>query len=286
MHGGAATSMTRYRDVCILLPVLNEAGNIEKLICGIRASLPTYDYVICLVDDGSTDGTVESIRTAMCEPNSRLHLIERRKRLLGSERGSALFAAMSWALRETDCRVFVEMDGDLSHRPEELPLGLSLIDSGTADVAIASKFMPESVVTNRTFGRNLVSSVCAFAVRILISSKIKDYSNGYRFYTREAARRVAETRIVYANPIYLSEVMAIWIANGMRIVEFPTRYVGRGEGLSKLRWIDLVKASIAIFEIAVRLRFGRFERIQMSLTDTPGQAQVSPLRSAGFASED
>lgn len=55
--------------------------------------------------------------------------------------------------------------------------------------------------------------------------------------------------------------IAIWLANGLRIAEFPTHYVGRGEGISKLRWIDLVKASIVVFEIAGRLRFKKFKRL-------------------------
>jgi dolichol-phosphate mannosyltransferase len=238
---------------------LNEIDNIDGLIIRIRAALPGRDYVICLVDDGSRDGTAEFIKSAMEKPGHRLHLIERRKTMRGSERGSALHAAMMWALRETNCRIFIEMDGDLSHRPEELPVGLEMIDSGTADVAVASKYLPGAKVTNRPFGRLALSLSCNMAVRALISAQIRDYSNGYRFYTREAAHRIADTNIVYASPIYLTEVMAIWISQKLRIAEFPSHYVGRNEGLSKLRMIDIVKASIAIFEVATRLHIQGFE---------------------------
>ena len=250
-------------DVCILLPVLNEIDNIAKLIIGIRAALQGRDYVICVVDDGSRDGTAEFIKRAMEKSDHRLHLIQRKKTMRGSQRGSALYVAMMWALYETNCRILVEMDGDLSHRPEELPVGLEIIDSGAADVLIASKYLPGAKVTNRPFGRLAVSFGCNMAVRALISSHIRDYSNGYRFYTREAARRIADTNIVYASPIYLTEVMAIWIGQKLRIAEFPSHYVGRNEGLSKLRIIDIVKAGFAIFEVAMRLHirgFGPAER--------------------------
>jgi dolichol-phosphate mannosyltransferase len=251
--------MTRSRDICILLPVLNEIDNIEELIFRISAALRGRDYVVCLVDDGSRDGTVEFIKRAMEKPGHRLHLIERKKTMRGSQRGGALYAAMMWALRETNCRMLVEMDGDLSHRPEELSLGLEMIDSGTADVVIASKYVPGAKVTNRPFGRLALSLVCNTAVRSLISPRIRDYSNGYRFYTREAAHRIAGTHIVYASPIYLTEVMSIWISHKLRIAEFPTHYVGRNEGLSKLRIIDIIKASIAIFDVATRLHIQGFE---------------------------
>ena len=52
-------------DICILLPVLNEIDNIDGLIIGIRAALQGRDYVICIVDDGSRDGTAEFIKRAM-----------------------------------------------------------------------------------------------------------------------------------------------------------------------------------------------------------------------------
>jgi dolichol-phosphate mannosyltransferase len=246
-------------DVCILLPVLNEIDNIARLIIGIRTALQGRDYMICLVDDGSRDGTAEFLKRAMGKPGHRLHLIQRKKTMRGSQRGSALHVAMMWALYETNCRILVEMDGDLSHRPEELPLGLGMIDSGTADVLIASKYLPGAKVTNRPFGRLALSFSCNLAVRALISGHIRDYSNGYRFYTREAARRIADTNILYASPIYLTEVMAIWISQKMRIAEFPSHYVGRNEGLSKLRIIDIVKAGLAIFEVATRLHIRGFE---------------------------
>jgi dolichol-phosphate mannosyltransferase len=251
--------MSRAKDVCILLPVLNEVTNIGPLLDRIMTTLDGCDYLICIVDDGSQDGTAEYIRDAIRVAGPRLHLIERKKTMRGSQRGSALFAAMMWALNHTDCRILVEMDGDLSHRPEELPKGLALVVGG-ADVAIASKYLSRSLVTNRPLGRRLLSNVCNFAVRMLISNRISDYSNGYRFYSRDAARRIAATKVVYASPIYLTEVMAIWMSHGLCIREFSSHYVGRNEGLSKMRFIDLFKAAIAIFEVAYRLHVRGFEK--------------------------
>ena len=132
--------------LCILLPVLNEIDNIDRLIAGIHTAISGEEYVICLVDDGSHDGTVEFIKAAMQKSDHRLHLIQREKIMRGSQRGSALFVAMMWALSKTNCQFIVEMDGDLSHRPEELGRGLTLLEAGAADVVIASKYLPERTV--------------------------------------------------------------------------------------------------------------------------------------------
>jgi dolichol-phosphate mannosyltransferase len=134
-----------------------------------------------------------------------------------------------------------------------------LIAQQRYDVAIASKYVEGSRVTNRPLGRRLVSRICSAAVGTLLSFRVRDYSNGYRFYTRRAAALVAEHEIRYTSPIYLTEVLALWLREGLRVGEFPTVYVGRNEGISKLRIRDLAKAMPAAFEIASRYHFRGFK---------------------------
>jgi dolichol-phosphate mannosyltransferase len=250
-------------DVFIALPVLNEIENIEPLLERIDASVHEHHYLVCVVDDGSRDGTREYVHRRMRETPDRLHVIERTKKQRGSQRGGALHVALEWGLDNTDCEIFVEMDGDLSHRPEELPSALHLLASSGADVIVASKFVSHSRVLDRPLGRRLVSQLCSMAVHVFLSRTVRDYSNGYRFYTRGAAEMIRMTRIRYTSPIYLSEVLAIWLRAGLRVVEIPTTYVGRGEGLSKLRLTDLVKAAIAVLEISLRYHVLGFQRRRM-----------------------
>jgi dolichol-phosphate mannosyltransferase len=250
-------------SVLILLPVLNERDNIEELLDRIDRALAGTSYTICIVDDGSRDGTVEYLETRMSRPGEHLHLMRRVKKARGSKRGSALHEALLWGLEHTDHEIFVEIDGDLSHRPEELPEGIAMISRRGYDVAIASKYLPGSEVTNRPWGRLMVSRICGLAVRAVITSKVRDYSNGYRFYSRSAAAVVASHKIRYTSPIYLTEVLALWLREGLDVGEFPTTYVGRNEGLSKLRLIDLFKAGVAIFEVSSRFHFRGFRTIPL-----------------------
>jgi len=247
--------------VCILLPVLNERANIAELLDRIEKVLAGVPCSVCIVDDGSQDGTVEYLATRAALPQSNLHLIRRVKNTRGSVRGSALHQSLLWGLANTTHSVFVEMDGDLSHRPEELPEGAGRIMRGECDLAIASKYVPGSQVTNRPWGRLMVSRVCSFAVGAVISPRIHDYSNGYRFYSKAAAEMVADHEIRYASPIYLTEVLALWLRQGVRIAEFQTIYVGRNEGVSKLRFLDLFKAVLAIFEVSFRYHVTGFKRV-------------------------
>lgn len=245
--------------VFVNIPILNEVENIEPLMQRVSQQLEGYDYTILLIDDGSTDGTLQKVDD-LIRANPRIRIIHRKKMLRGCQRGGALFHGMNWGLAHTSCSLFIEMDGDLSHRPEEIRDGLALLESGNADMVIASKYLPGGKTVSRPWGRRAVSAICNFAVRILLSRKITDYSNGFRFYTRNAALYLSRFSYKYTSPIYLSEVMAILLRDNSRISEFPTTYIGRNEGFSKLRPLDLVKAALAIFEISSRYHIQGFRQ--------------------------
>lgn len=256
------TVRDRRQGVFISLPVLNEVENLLPLLDGIDGSLAGQPYVVCVVDDGSRDGTIELLQQRKAQAADTLQVFFRTKTRRGSQRGGALITALDWGLEHTDCDVFVEMDGDLSHRPEEIPPAVEMVRSGLCDVVVASKFVRGSRVINRPLRRRFVSRACSAAVWLFLSRGVKDYSNGFRFYTRQAASLVASTHTRYTSPIYLSEALAIWLRASLRVCEIPTTYVGRNEGISKLRVIDLVKAGIAVFEIALRYHITGFSRRQ------------------------
>ena len=266
--------------IYILLPVLNEVNNIGPLLDGIQQTLGSRPYTVGVLDDGSRDGTVAYLNERMRGRDHHVHLICRTKSTRGSQRGGALHTLLLWGLHNTAHRVFVEMDGDLSHRPEELSEGIGLIEQGRCDIAIASKYVNGANTVNRPFGRRQVSRVCSFALRLLLDWRIRDYSNGYRFYSRAAAQLASEREIRYTSPIYLSEILALWLRHGLRVHEFPTTYVGRNEGLSKLRIRDLVKAALASFEIAVRFRITGFGG-RRSTAPEPALALKASAHSSG-----
>ena len=151
--------------VLVILPVLNEAANIAALLDRIEIELLGMPFTIAILDDGSTDGTIEIIQARMQRPDHHLHLARRKKIHRSSQRGSALRQLMLYGIEHTAHDVLVEMDGDLSHRPEELRDGIRLVRESRCDIAIASKYVAGSVVTNRPWGRRLVSKLGNYAVR-------------------------------------------------------------------------------------------------------------------------
>jgi dolichol-phosphate mannosyltransferase len=255
------TGSTLRPRILLNVPILNEIENIERLITGVTQALLGFDYVLLIVDDGSTDGTLEYVQRAIATHGGRIALLNRKKICRGCQRGAALLAGVTWGLRNGDFDVFVEMDGDLSHRTEELPEAITAMARADADIVIASKYVTGSKITGRSLGRTLISLICNFAVRTAIRWNIRDFSNGFRFYNRAAAELACAYSIRYGSPIYLTEVMALWLKNGLRVIEIPSHYVGRNEGWSKVRLRDYVKASAGVIEIAFRFRIRGFHRV-------------------------
>jgi glycosyltransferase involved in cell wall biosynthesis len=74
------------KNICIIVPVLNEEKNILVLTQRIKKTLPNNNYIIQFVDDGSTDETVKIIEY-LVNKNVNYNLMQRRKLSNGSIRG-------------------------------------------------------------------------------------------------------------------------------------------------------------------------------------------------------
>ena len=120
----------------IVVPTLNEAGNIDKILTALTDALSEtqYDYEIVVVDDGSTDGTVERVGD-WANRDSRVRLLSR-----AGERGLAGAVLYGWS--QSRANLLGVIDADLQHPPELLPELLKAAER--ADIAIASRYARES----------------------------------------------------------------------------------------------------------------------------------------------
>lgn len=147
----------------LVVPTLNEAGNIDRVLSELTAALSEtpYEYEIVVVDDGSTDGTVEQVRGwAILDP--RIRLISR-----VGERGLAGAVLCGWS--QSRANLLGVIDADLQHPPELLPELLKA--SEQADIAIASRYSRNNGTKGWNPLRAAVSRLSTFAAAPLISKK-------------------------------------------------------------------------------------------------------------------
>jgi dolichol-phosphate mannosyltransferase len=111
-------------QLSIVVPVYNEAANLEVLFASLHAVLEEegYNYEVIFIDDGSTDGTFEVVKQ-LHERNAAVKGYSF-SRNFGHQ--TALFAGLSKSTGE----VVISMDGDMQHPPEFIPALLKKYEEG------------------------------------------------------------------------------------------------------------------------------------------------------------
>ena len=104
--------MTSRQSISVVVPVLNEAANLGELALRLRSALEAIDvtWEIILVDDGSTDGTLDGLR--------RLHDTDARFKAISLSRNFGKERAIAAGLAYATGDAAVLIDADLQHPPE------------------------------------------------------------------------------------------------------------------------------------------------------------------------
>lgn len=142
--------MEQSEKLGLVIPTLNEAGNIAAAVQRAHASLDPLgiSYDITVVDDDSGDGTAEVVQEIAAQ-NPRVKMLVRQ-----GERGLAGAVIYGW--QHTDAELLAVMDADLQHPPELLPELLKAMQQGY-DIAVASRYVAEDAVRGWNPARRLLS---------------------------------------------------------------------------------------------------------------------------------
>lgn len=232
----------------VVLPCFNEAENIAALVTAIRDALP--EALIVIVDDSPNLATVRAV-DPLRGPSVRV--IHRGAK---GGRGSAVFEGMH-ALLDAGCDAIVEMDADFSHAPAQLP-ELAAALSG-ADMVVGSRYVSGGRIVNWPLRRRIFSRLANTLARALFAVPVRDYTGGFRAYSRRAAELVAATcGNAGRGFIPLSEVAVTVHYNGLRVAEVPTTFVNRSRGKSSFGAAEVWEAARGVVRIwALKRRLTR-----------------------------
>jgi dolichol-phosphate mannosyltransferase len=199
-------------SLTVLLPTINEAGNVGPLIESLRAALP--EPAVLVVDGNSTDQTREEAQAA----GARVVV-----------NGDGYAASLLQGLREADTEWVLVMDADGSHGAEDaLRLWQARDD---ADLVVGSRFAPGGGSDGAAYRRAL-SKVLAGLFAGLARLPARDVSSGFRLYRREMFKDAEIT----ARYFEVQPALLAWARHrDARVKEVGIHYHQRGQGRSKNR---------------------------------------------------
>jgi dolichol-phosphate mannosyltransferase len=222
--------------VSVLVPVYNEAAHLDELLRAIHASPVKKEIII--VDDGSTDGTREKLRTMPLAEDVTVVLHEK-----NCGKGAAIRTALEYARGEY---VLIQ-DSDLEYDPQDYAALLRPLDQGHADVVYGVR--PDRPERGLRFF--LGAKLLTHLTNLLYGAGIHDEATCYKVFRRSL---LAQISLECHRFEFCPEVTAKLCRMGKQIAEVPVSYTPRsaGEG-KKIRHSD---GWLAIWTL-LRYRFGR-----------------------------
>jgi len=199
-------------DGClVVVPAYNEADTIEEVV---RRSLTHAD--VCVVDDGSKDGTAELVDAV-----GGAHVIRHTR---NTHIAGAIVDGFAYA-REQGYSHCITMDAGLSHDPDAIPRfraceGADLVlgyRAETIDVPLRRRAL--SLVASGLMNMALNHSVLPWR-----GAGLRDLTSGYRMYSRAAYEVILDSDLVSKTFDFHLEALARVHRAGLRIDEVPISY--------------------------------------------------------------
>jgi len=194
------------------LPVFNEAAHVD----GVLDEVLRHTADVCVVDDGSTDGTARILADRI-EARGDVRVVHH-PRNLGY--GAALATAFREALAGGwDGLVTIDCDGQ--HQPRLIPEFLALASDPVrgADIVSGSRYLRRFPGDSQPpEARRRINATITAEINARLGLSITDAFCGFKAYSRRALAALAITETGYAMPL---EVWVQAAAAGLTIVELP-----------------------------------------------------------------
>lgn len=203
-------------ELSVVIPIHNEAPNLEPLYRELTETLERWGrpYELILVDDGSTDGSFDTL--------ARLHAADPRLRVIQFRRNFGQTAAFAAGFAAARGRLIATSDGDLQNDPRDIPAMVDLIDQGH-DIVCGWRKDRKDAFLNRRLPSMIANRLISWATGV----RLRDYGCSLKVFRSEVVKPLRLYGELHRFlPALASEM-------GVRIVEAPVNHRPRVHGTSK-----------------------------------------------------
>ena len=214
-------------DLSIIIPMFNEEEVIDETIKSVTAELDSLNlnWEIILVNDGSTDNTLDLCRQASVR-DDRVKIVSYSP---NRGRGYALRQGFNTASGD----IVISIDADLTYSSDHISLLWNEMKKNESDIVLGSAYMKGGKVINVPLKRILISRLGNFILGLSFPGKIKTITcvlRGYRKEVIDSLELESDDKDIHL------EILAKAISVGFRIKEIPAVLKGRKKGKSKFKF--------------------------------------------------
>lgn len=227
----------------IVIPVYNEEATIEPLVERVLAAPIELDKELIIVDDGSTDGTLDKLERF--DPENGIRVVRHAR-----NRGKGAALRSGFRLAQQD--LIIVQDADLEYDPRDYRRLLQPLLDGKADVVFGSRFgggAQRALDFWSAAGNRFLTRLS----NLLTDLDLTDVETGYKVLRRDVMRRIRiEEDRFGVDPELTAKIARL---PGVRIVEVGVSYAPRTyEDGKKIRWRDGLIVAWCILKYNLRRR--------------------------------
>ena len=229
-------------DISVIVPLYNETESLPELAAWIRRVMEAngYSYEILMVDDGSTDGSWDTV-LALSKENPAIHGISFRRNY---GKSAALYEGFAAAQGD----VVITMDADLQDSPDEIPeLYRMIVKEGYDVVSGWKQHRQDNKLT-----KNLPSKLYNWTARKVTGIKLHDMNCGLKAYKNEVVKSIEVYGEMHRYIPYLAKN-----AGYGKIGEKPVHHQKRKYGVSKFGLERFVNGFLDLMSLWFLSKFGK-----------------------------
>ncbi len=229
------------KELLLVIPTLNEFGNIQKIYKKIQKNTPNIN--ILFIDDGSKDGSQETI-LSLKKKNKKVHYIFRPKKMgIGSAHKQGIKLA-----KKKNFQYVCTMDCDGTHDPMHIRMMLKLIKVN--DMVITNRFLKKNSLKDWDLKRKIITKLRYYLVWILLGTKL-DGSGGFRFYDLKKVKLQDILVTKDNNYNFFWQSAFLLEKKGYKIAEIPINLPNRVTGSSKMKVSDIISGVLNLFKFFI-----------------------------------
>jgi glycosyltransferase involved in cell wall biosynthesis len=223
-------------ELTIVIPAFNEEESLRDYLPELLECIGKHDFELIIVDDGSTDGTRDVLKSYRDRPGFQFfhHKVNR-----------GYGGAIKTGIRHVDTQYLITIDADGQHDLADVIALLDNIKQNDADMIVGSRMAHKDASLYRSIGKRLIR----WFAKMLMPIHIEDINSGIKIYVTDLAKRYIR---LCPDHMAFSDIMTmVFISKKNLVLEQPVNIKPRRAGESTISTLSAIETVEEILNIVI-----------------------------------